>query len=414
VSLLLAVAGAIACRVALRTGPWAGEAWLQLAAAGFDAALVGGLADWFAVTALFRHPLGLPIPRTAILPRRRDRIVDGIVTMVEREWLSPDAIRARLARFAPSEFVVEWLRDPAHGERLAAPLRDMLGALARVLTEAEVVAFLDRALQRGLLEVPLDAAAGRWLERILASAPASAAFQTLAFALANFVERPDAAATVRTWVAHAGQALRQGGKRWVSLLLRRPIVQRQIVEAACAYASIELRQAAVDPQHPLRRTLFDVLERFATRLAGGDTTTLGHVEQLRQALLQSLDARPIIAALLMQMRQQLEGEIVSPEGSLSPFMTRQLRSSIVEALQEPQRRAVVDQWVRTTIDDLLRRHHHYIGLTVREHLNALDTTTLIAQIEARVGTDLQFIRLNGAVVGGLVGLLLALLHRVLG
>ena len=86
----------------------------------------------------------------------------------------------------------------------------------------------------------------------------------------------------------------------------------------------------------------------------------------------------------------------------------------MEALQEPQRRAAVNQWVRTTIDDLLRRHHHDIGLTVRENLDALDTATLIVQIKARVGTDLQFIRLNGAVVGGLVGLLLALVHRVLG
>ena len=86
----------------------------------------------------------------------------------------------------------------------------------------------------------------------------------------------------------------------------------------------------------------------------------------------------------------------------------------MDALQDPQRRAAVDQWVRTTIDDLLRRHHHHIGLTVRENLNTLDTATLIAQIEARIGADLQFIRLNGAVVGGLVGLLLALMHRALG
>jgi len=159
VLLLLAVAGAAACRVALRIGPLAGAAWLQLAAAGFDAALVGGFADWFAVTALFRHPLGLPIPRTAILPRQRARIVEGIVAMVEKKWLSPEVISARLARFAPSAFVVEWLRDPAHGARLAAPLRDMLGALARVLTEAEEVAFLDRTLQRGLREVPIGASA---------------------------------------------------------------------------------------------------------------------------------------------------------------------------------------------------------------------------------------------------------------
>jgi uncharacterized membrane-anchored protein YjiN (DUF445 family) len=203
-------------------------------------------------------------------------------------------------------------------------------------------------------------------------------------------------------------------KRWVPLFLRRPIVQRKIVEAACAYASIELRQAAIDPHHPLRRALFDMLERFATRLANGDTTTLGYVEQLRQALLESLEARPIIAALLMQLRQQLEGDLISPEGSLSPFVERQLLSGIVDVLQEPQRRAAVDQWVRRTIDALLRRHHHYIGLTVRENLDALDTATLIAQIEARIGTDLQFIRLNGAVVGGLVGLLLALVHLVLG
>jgi uncharacterized membrane-anchored protein YjiN (DUF445 family) len=227
--------------VALRTGPGAGAAWLQLAAAGFDAALVGGCADWFAVTALFRHPLGLPIPRTAILPRQRARIVEGIVAIVEQEWLSPEVIRAQVARFAPSAFMVEWVRDPVHTAQLTALLRDLLGALARVLSEAEVVAFLDRVLQRGLREIPIDASAGRWLARVLASAPAATAFQTLALALATFAERPDTAATVRTWVERAAHALRQGGKRWVPLVLRRPIVQRKIVEAACAYASIELR-----------------------------------------------------------------------------------------------------------------------------------------------------------------------------
>ena len=414
VSLLIAVAGAVACRVGLRIGPWAGEMWLQFASAGFDAALVGGLADWFAVTALFRHPLGLPIPHTAILPRRRARIVEGIVAMVEKEWLSPDVIGAQLARFTPSEFVLDWLRDPTHGERLTAPLRDILSALTRVLTEAEVAAFVDRVLQGGIREVPIDASAGRWLMRALASTHAASAFQTLALSLANFADRPDTAATVRTWVERAARALRQEGKRWVPLLLRRAMVQRKIVEAVCAYASSELRHAAAEPTHPLRRALFGALERYAARLASGDTTTLGHVEQLRQALLESLEARPIIAALLTQLRQQLEGDLVSPESALSLFIAQQLRSGIVEALQDPQRRAVVDQWVRMTIDDLLRRHHHLIGLTVRENLDALDTATLIAQIEARVGADLQFIRLNGAVVGGLVGLLLALVHRMLG
>src|SRR5262245_47591811 len=125
VSLLIAATGALTSHAALRVGPVAGATWLHIVAAGFEAALVGGLADWFAVTALFRHPLGLPIPHTAIIPARRAKIIEGIVTMVEEDWLSPEVIGARLARVAPSALVVDWLADPAHVERLGAPLRDL-------------------------------------------------------------------------------------------------------------------------------------------------------------------------------------------------------------------------------------------------------------------------------------------------
>src|SRR5439155_1755384 len=107
VSLAMAAGGAAACHLGLRGGPFAGSTWLRVVAAGFEAATVGGFADWFAVTALFRHPLGLPIPHTAIIPARRAKIIEGIVTMVEEDWLSPDAISARLARLAPGALVVE-------------------------------------------------------------------------------------------------------------------------------------------------------------------------------------------------------------------------------------------------------------------------------------------------------------------
>jgi uncharacterized membrane-anchored protein YjiN (DUF445 family) len=96
------------------------------------------------------------------------------------------------------------------------------------------------------------------------------------------------------------------------------------------------------------------------------------------------------------------------------LIDRRLQSGIVELLDDPDRRATFDRWVRATADELLRRHHHQIGLTVRENLEALDTGMLVSMIEARVGNDLQFIRLNGAVVGGLVGLVLATAHWLLG
>src|SRR5213593_1110966 len=132
---LLAVAAAVFGAASAFEGRYP---WLGYVRATAEASLVGGLADWFAVTALFRHPLGIPIPHTAIIPARRQKIVEGIVSMIEDEWLSPDVIGARLQRIAPSRLIVEWLRDPDHVQRVGQPVRDLLRAVAGILTEDEV------------------------------------------------------------------------------------------------------------------------------------------------------------------------------------------------------------------------------------------------------------------------------------
>jgi len=412
ISLALAVLGVIGCRVALAWGV-PSSTWLTLLSAAFEAALVGGLADWFAVTALFRHPLGLPIPHTAIIPARRQKIVEGIVSMVEDEWLSPEVIGARLERFAPSAVVVDWLRDRTHVQRLGEPVRDVLRAVARMLTEPELVEFLDRTLQDSLRDLPIDPAAGRWLEQVVESESAQTAFESVALSLANLAEQPRTSAQLYWWLDRGARTLRAEGQRLVPMLLRRKIVQRKIVEAACGYASAELRSAAADRDHPLRTLVVNALRGYAGRLAAGEPTALAQATRLRQAVVESLESTPIVRDLLMQLRTRLERDLGTSDGYLAEMIDRQLRSGIVDLLEDVERRDVFDGWVRRTAQDLLRRHHHQIGLTVRENLEALETNALVAQIEDRVGADLQFIRLNGAVVGGLIGLALAAL-RLLG
>jgi uncharacterized membrane-anchored protein YjiN (DUF445 family) len=413
ISLGVAIVGAIGCRVTLayNLGP---TTLLTLAAAAFEAALVGGLADLFAVTALFRHPLGLPIPHTAIIPARRQKIVEGIVSMIEDEWLSPEVIGARLDRFAPSALVVDWLRDRTHVQRLGEPLRDLLRALARMLTEREVTEFVDRTIQDQLRELPIDASAGRWLARVAESESAGTTFETLALSLANLAERPRTSAQLQWWLERGARKLRAEGKRLVPLFLRRKVVQRKIVEAACGYASSELRSAARDPEHPLRAVILNALRGYAGRLAEGDPQALAQATRLRQAVLESLESTPIVRDMLAQLRARLDHDLAEPDGYLAGLIDRQLRAGIVELLDDRQRKDTFDQWVRRTAQDLLRRHHHQIGVTVRENLEALETDALVRQIEDRVGADLQFIRLNGAVVGGLIGLLLAALRLFAG
>jgi len=411
ISLATAVAGAVACRAGLAV---VDATWLRIVAAGFEAAVVGGFADWFAVTALFRHPLGIPIPHTAIIPARRKAIIDNIERIVEEDWLSPDVIGARLARFSPSEAIVDWLRDPAHVERLGAPLRDLLRAVVRTLTEEEVARFVDRALRRQLRDLRLDAATGAWLGRAVASESGGAAFATLATSLANLAGRPRTATQLHWWLDRSARTLRRGGKRFVPFVLRRKVVQRKIVEAACDYAAAELRNAARDGDHPFRRLVLGALQGFSDRLAAGDPDALAQAERLRAALLESLEAGPLVRDTLVRLRAQLEEDLADPHGALAALVDRQLKTGIIELLDSPERRAAFDRWLRGTAEDLLRRHHHQIGITVRENLEKLETDALVAQIEDRVGADLQYIRLNGAVVGGLVGVVLALIRWLAG
>lgn len=414
VSLLVAALGAAASRIALAAGPFAGAAWLRVVAAGFEAGVVGGLADWFAVTALFRHPLGLPFPHTAIIPTRRARLIQGIVSTVENQWLSPAVIARRLERVAPSQWVIEWLHDREHVSRIGDPLRDLLRGLARSLTQQELVDFAERTIDRQLRELPIDASAGRWLSRAAESPAAGDALRSLVLSLKNLAERPRTVQELHWWVLRSARALHQSGQRFVPFLLRRKIVQRTIVEAALRYASAELAGAAEDARHPLRRFAIDGLKAFADRLAGGDADAIAQVEQVRAAILESLETAPLVRQALERLRRQIEEELEDHHSRLSRLIDEKLRSSILAYLDDADHRASFDAWVRETAVELLRRHHQQIGVTVRENLEMLTDDQLVEQIESRVGADLQFIRLNGAVVGGLIGVLLALAHLMMG
>lgn len=413
-SLLVAVAGALGTEILRHTPAGAAIPWLQIVSGGFEAAVVGGLADWFAVTALFRHPLGLPIPHTAIIPTRRDKIVEQIVAMVEDEWLSPEVIGVRLQRFAPSAVLRDWLEDGTHVERLASPLRDLARGVTRALAGDEGVALMVEQLRHQLRDAPLDATAGKLLARLLASGGAESGISTLAQSLANVAEQPRTAVQLHWWLDRSAATLRRRGNRMLPFLLRRRVVQRAIVEAACGYAATELRGAATEDDHPLRRLVLTSVARFADRLSTAQPDALQDVAQWRKVFADAFESEPVVRHLLVRLRDRVDRDLGDSESRLSQFLRTELRDGVRTLLDDPERCARFDAWVRATVDDLLRRHHHQIGLTVRENLDALDTTRLVAQIEDRVGADLQYIRLNGAVVGGLIGLVIAALRWVAG
>ena len=246
--------------------------------------------------------------------------------------------------------------------------------------------------------------------RLLENGGAESGFATVASSLANVAEQPRTAVQLHWWLDRSAATLRRQGRRVLPFLLRRRIVQRAIVDAACGYAGAELRGAAGDPAHPIRRVALTALARFADRLTQARPDTLEDVARWRETLADALESEPLVRHLMLRLQARADRELTDPSSRLSVFLRTELLDGVRTLLDDPDRRARFDAWVRGTVDDLLRRHHHQIGLTVRENLDALDTTRLVAQIEDRVGADLQYIRLNGAVVGGLIGLAIAALR----
>ena len=186
------------------------------------------------------------------------------------------------------------------------------------------------------------------LHPVLARLPAGAAFESLALSFGNLAARPRTAAELHWWLDRSAGALHASGKRFLPFVLRRKVVQRAIVEAACDYASAELRSAARDPEHPLRRAVLSALRRFAERLAAGDADAQAQAERLRRALLESIQAGPVVRTMLGRVREQLEQDLGDRRSALSTLIDRQLRTGILDLLADAGRRSAFDRWVRTT------------------------------------------------------------------
>src|SRR5438105_710316 len=269
------------------------------------------------------------------------------LSMVERRWMT-----------SPAHAPVEPLRRPRAVHGAAPPRRSHVGTISLLAAVAGVVVgFVDRVAQRQLRELPVDASTGAWLARAVTSKGAGAAFESLALSFGNLAARPRTAAELHWWLDRSAGALHASGKRFLPFVLRRKVVQRAIVEAACDYASSELRSAARDAEHPLRRAVLTALRRFAERLAAGDAEAQAQAERLRRALLESIQAGPVVRTMLARLREQLEQDLADRQSALSTLIDRQLRTGILELLADVGRRSAFDRWVRTTASDLLRRHH---------------------------------------------------------
>jgi uncharacterized membrane-anchored protein YjiN (DUF445 family) len=371
--------------------------WGYLNAAA-EAAMVGAVADWFAVTALFRHPLGLKVPHTAIIPERKDSIGHSLEDFITDNFLTAQNVQQRLATAQVPMRVGRWLAEPANARRVVTESAPALAKGIGSISDAEVGDFLSRVLLPRLAREPVSPLLGSLLEGIVKDDSHRQVVDLVVRELHDWVR--DNEATVTSLI---GSRAPWWSPRWLD-------------DTVTARLHVELVRWLADirdtPDHQVRQAIDDLLTKLADNLQN-DPSTMERTEQLKVRVL----SHPSVGDSLVGMWQSVKRVVV--ESLEDP--DSELRERIVRALTDLGGRIVTDDGLRGSLDrrlgeisgHVVTTYGHEISTVISQTIERWDGDEASKRIELHVGRDLQFIRINGTVVGGLVGLLIYSLAQLL-
>jgi uncharacterized membrane-anchored protein YjiN (DUF445 family) len=365
-----------------------------------EGGMVGALADWFAVTALFRHPLGIPIPHTAIIPNRKDEIGQNLGEFVETEFLRGDVVRTKLEETAIATRLGEWLSVPAHAERVGAEASLMAAGVLRALSDDDVNDVIESLAREHLIEPGWGPPLGGWLSRIVDSGAHHGAVDL-------------AVDSIGAWLA-ANRASFAGlvSRRlpaWVPTIAQRLVDETVYNEAVKFVAAVE-----ADPRHPARIAIDAYLQRLADNLQH-DPATMARLEETKSTLFDSPRIRELASEAWNTAKAGLLASLADPESALRRRAAVALSEVGTRLTTDAALQRRVDGWVTDAAVFLVDRYRHDIASIITDTVERWDAAETTEKIELMVGRDLQYIRLNGTIVGALAGLVIyTIAHALLG
>ncbi|MER5527043.1 DUF445 domain-containing protein [Streptomyces sp. NPDC002677] len=380
------------------SGAGAGS-WADYVAAAAEAGMVGALADWFAVTALFRHPLGLPIPHTAIIPTKKDQLGVSLGEFVGENFLSQDVVRQRLHAVGIAGRLGAWLAEPKNADRVTAELATALRGALTVLRDSDVQAVVGEAITRRADAQEIAPGIGKMLDRVVADGGHKRVVDLV-------VSR------AYDWLVQHGDsvmdAVQGGAPGWTPRFVDRRVGERVYKELLrfCA----EMRDM---PSHPARGALDRFLSDFANDLQS-DTDTRARVERLKGEVLGRGEVQDLIASAWTAVRSMIVSAAEDERSELRLRVRASLISLGARMADEPKVQNKVDSWVEGAAVHVVSTYRKEITSLITDTVAGWDAEHTTRKIEAHIGRDLQFIRINGTVVGSLAGVLIFTVSRALG
>jgi uncharacterized membrane-anchored protein YjiN (DUF445 family) len=374
-------------------------AWgfLGYVAAFAEAAMVGAIADWFAVVALFRHPLGLKIPHTAIIPSNKDRIGAKLAGFICDNFLSTAQVLGKVRQFDAAGRIADWLARPASGEKLGewgvAATRYGLGAF----DDERVRAFMGRAAAAGLQKIDLSRLTGQALDALTAGGRHQALLDDVLQQVAGLLEGEELQAHITEAIAREVKTLRYVGLDQVAAKL----ATRKIVAAVAR----TIGELAAEPGHPMRKRFDHFVDDFVVRLKL-DPEFQQRGEQIRAELI----AHPALGDYLHGLWGELLAWLQDDLGRHDSTIRQRIASMAGTLGARLQGDEAIRRWINEQIEAAaplaIERYREDIRRYIEERVGEWNAQEMTLELERHIGRDLQFIRINGTLVGGLVGLLI--------
>ncbi|MGE5064148.1 MAG: DUF445 domain-containing protein [Myxococcales bacterium] len=373
--------------------------WLGYVKAFAEAAMVGGLADWFAVTALFRHPLGLPIPHTAIIPRNKDRIGEALANFIRENFLIPSVVARRMQKLDVAGAAGRFLQTPAgEGTRIRAGASRLIADIFESLDDERLGGIVKGAVASRLRRTEISPLLGH----------------ALASAINEDRHVPMLEAAIR-WTARAldanEQLIREMVRKKANWILKLAGLDERLANAVVDGLRKLTVEMSTDPAHPVRVKIEQALAQLANDLQTRPETR-ERVESIKDQLLDNKSVSLWLDALWQKGREAIIRAARNPDAVLAGKLGEVLKSMGGTLEKDPRIRAAINQFARRAAVGMAASYGSSIVTLVSETVRGWDAQTVTNRLEAAVGRDLQYIRINGTLVGGLVGLILHVLDTL--
>ena len=370
-----------------------------------EAAMVGALADWFAVVALFRRPLDLPIPHTAIIPRNKGRIARGLSEFIQQNFLSSAAVVRRIAEFRPADTLCRWLLKAQNVDTVADYATRFVAYALTAVDDERVRRFLQRNVTGLLRNADVASAAAQILDILTENKRHHALLDAALNALDDLLAKEGTRRYIAVEVGKSAPLLKRISD-WFQLQLDERAALK-IAEAAIA----KVHEVREDREHELRRRFDEFVAGFIASLKN-DASLREKVEAVCNEILENPALGDYIGGLWQEFRVWLGADL-----QRASSVTRQRVAGMVRAFGERleadrEIRQWIDEQILTAIPPLVDEHRAKIGRFIEDQINDWQEKKLVDELERHIGPDLQYIRVNGTLVGGLAGLAIAALTQL--